>query len=75
MTTTIWASYGFRYSVFHDPPTAQEHLYANWSEQLANTGALGRAIKFARDHYLLPEAYLLGTAVTYHRLENAGGIS
>ncbi len=69
VVAAIWASYGFRYSAFHDPPTAQEHLSVEWNEELANAGALGRAIEFARDHRLLPEAYLLGTVAIYNRTQ------
>jgi len=57
---TIWAAYGFRYSAFHVPIAANEDFYQRWNETVNKNGAFGQALKFARDHRLLPEAYLVG---------------
>jgi 4-amino-4-deoxy-L-arabinose transferase-like glycosyltransferase len=68
VVTAIWAAYGFRYSAFQEPQPENGHFYqATWNDTLANTGAFGRAIEFARDRHLLPEAYLYGTAFVYQR--------
>ena len=67
VVATIWACYGFRYSTFHEPLTGNERLYSSWDRVLAEAGAVGRPIQFARDYHLLPEAYLYGTGYVYCR--------
>jgi tetratricopeptide (TPR) repeat protein len=69
VVATIWAFYEFRYSAFHEPRTGEEHFYCAWSELLADTGVLGRAVEFARENRLLPEAYLYGTVFVGHHAQ------
>jgi hypothetical protein len=60
----IWAFHGFRYgsSVF---PRAE----FPWEQDLAQAGALGALVAWARDWHLLPESYLYGFA---HVLKSSG---
>ncbi len=71
----IWACYGFRYSAFapgaSGPPGADRH-YLAWEEVLeqpspaaAATAPAARIFSFARDHHLLPEAFLYGSAYSW----------
>jgi hypothetical protein len=55
----IWASYGFRYSTFNAAITGQERLSDPWVE-VVDSSFTSRAVQWARDHELLPEAYLFG---------------
>lgn len=57
----IWASFDFRYEAFAHPGSGGQLFYP-WSRALQNGGAVTRAVGFARDHRLLPEAYLSGFA-------------
>jgi hypothetical protein len=54
----IWASYGFRYSAFN-PALGGERLSDPWSE-VTDASLTSRAVQWARDHRLLPEAYVFG---------------
>ena len=57
----IWASYGFRYAAFAAHTAAQDRFMA----PLANAPGLATTIvAAARQHHLLPEAYLYGFAHT-----------
>jgi hypothetical protein len=61
----IWGFYGFRYALFsmHD----DGHAPLDWDGVLRAAAGLGPAINAARDHRLLPEAYLYGVAyMTQH---------
>ena len=61
----IWAAYGFTWSAFKGSPpdSGQTFSPANgWSWALAAHDLTIRAVSFARDHHLLPEAYLYGYA-------------
>jgi hypothetical protein len=65
----IWASYGFRYQAFHQPPQVGEQLLVDWTLVLSEPdgstrSGIGRAIDVARDYRLLPESYLYGFAHT-----------
>jgi len=57
-----WAGYGFRYSTFApgDPTSPEAEFAKPWEPMLARTGVLQGPISFARDHELLPEAWLYG---------------
>ncbi|HVU87093.1 MAG TPA: glycosyltransferase family 39 protein [Pirellulales bacterium] len=58
----VWASYGFRYSMFA-PPYEEGSAYAETWEQLEakdQSPRLRSIVRFARDHQLLPEPYLYG---------------
>ncbi len=59
--TLIWASYGFRYTAFAAATTGQEKFMAPLVEAPGLTTAIVAA---ARQHHLLPEAYLYGFANT-----------
>jgi len=68
---TIWAFYGFRYSAFHEPVTGKERFYYyHWDEMLPDKSAPAQAVKFAKDHHLLPEAYLYGALYAYQRAQS-----
>jgi hypothetical protein len=62
----IWASYGFRYSAFSPAASNDETQFrVPWDE--VDSGLprhFAAAIRFARNHHLLPEAYLYGFAFT-----------
>ena len=64
VVSTIWAFYGFRYAAFRGPEGP-----ADWDDTLSDTGAFGDAVNFARQHRLLPEAYLYGTAFIYQNAQ------
>jgi hypothetical protein len=53
---SLWAGYGFRFAASRDPGYVLE-----W-EDLAGENRPSPAIAFAREHRLLPEAYLFGFA-------------
>lgn len=65
VVATIWAFYGFRYSAFRGPLNGQERFFESWDAKLADAGAFGHAIEFARQRRLLPEAYLYGVSFVY----------
>ncbi len=58
----IWAFYGFRYSAVNPSLAGNEQFAANWDKVLVHPFPMRGAITFARDHKLLPEAYLMGQA-------------
>jgi hypothetical protein len=64
----VWAAYGFRYSAFRAQRVANGDTPAlNWAEQdeaLTSTGA-APLIAWARQHRILPEAYLYGFTFSY----------
>ena len=64
---SIWAGYGFRFEASRDPDYVLE-----W-EGLAGEARLSPMIVFAREHRLLPEAYLFGFA--YAKAESAGRVA
>lgn len=55
----IWASYHFRYSPAPDPAVA-----FSWDLPHFNAGAAAGIVSLAREHHLLPEAFLQGLALT-----------
>lgn len=62
----IWICYGARYSAF-GPASDREHRFLTpWEEVLGSAGPLGSAIEAAREHRLLPEAFLYGFAGALH---------
>ena len=63
----IWAGYGFRFDASRDPDYVLE-----WAG-LADAVQLVPMISFAREHHLLPEAYLYGLA--YAKAESTGRIA
>ena len=62
VAAVIWASFGFRYAAVRPDLAGQEQMDAAWDRALANSFPLRGAIEFAREHHLLPEAYLYGQA-------------
>jgi hypothetical protein len=62
---SIWGSFGFRYSLLNPAvgPASQE---INWNVTRTRSERVNRAIDFAREHHLLPEAYLYGLGHTLH---------
>jgi hypothetical protein len=63
----IWAFGGFRYSAISPGLAGREQMDAQWSDVLAKPFPMQQAIIFARDHRLLPEAYLYGQALILKR--------
>ena len=55
---SIWASYGFRYSMLAPGSTTVRPV--PWQEVETNSEFTNRTVAFARQHELLPEAYLFG---------------
>jgi Dolichyl-phosphate-mannose-protein mannosyltransferase len=60
----IWASFAFRFSPFPQNAAAREVWNVRWEACLSDHSALERMVGFARNHKLLPEAYLYGFAFT-----------
>ena len=64
VVTAIWASYAFRFSPFPQNEPVREVWNARWQACLSDHNTLETMVSFARDHHLLPEAYLYGFAFT-----------
>jgi 4-amino-4-deoxy-L-arabinose transferase-like glycosyltransferase len=60
----IWAVFGFRYSAFAGGDAAQARFARPWWNVLEEVGPAGPVVAAAREHRLLPEAYLYGLAFT-----------
>jgi hypothetical protein len=61
----IWASYGFKYPMFrHFEPNRVRSL-VGWDVLEDQGGPMVPALRFARDHHLLPESYIYGFAHSY----------
>lgn len=62
----VWGAYGFRFSAFNVPVAGEGQFFpAGWPWILdVELGLPGRMIVWARDHRLLPEAFLYGYAHT-----------
>jgi len=58
----IWAAYGFRYSAFAQSDPQAQLSPGGWDAVLEQRGLADSTIRLLRDHRLLPEAYLFGTA-------------
>jgi hypothetical protein len=61
----LWATYGFTYSAFKDVPANAGYTFfpaSGWAFALQEPDLPIRLISFARDHKLLPEAFLYGYA-------------
>lgn len=63
VVTAIWSAYGWRYRAAGDADAGGTFVHT-WESRLAGSGPAAPAIRFARDHRLLPEAFLWGTAYT-----------
>lgn len=75
VVTAIWASYAFRFSPFSQNEPAREVWIAQWQACLSHGTALENVVAFARDHRLLPEAYLYGFVFTSERAVNKNKLS
>ena len=64
VVAAIWASYGFRFSPFAQNEPARQVWNMRWQACLSDHTTLENIVAFARDHHLLPEAYLYGFAFT-----------
>ncbi|MCH7813630.1 MAG: glycosyltransferase family 39 protein, partial [Planctomycetes bacterium] len=69
----IWAAYGFRYAALRQAEPGVDHLFTvarlpaevtPWQHVIERAGAPGQIVDWARQHRLLPEAYLYGMAHT-----------
>jgi hypothetical protein len=58
----IWLSFSFRYSAWTENVPNHDEEAWHWSYVLEDRGVLTKAVSFAREHQLLPEAYLYGLA-------------
>ena len=61
----IWLSFSFRYSAWTNNESSHEQTTWHWNYLLEDQGAFENAVRFARDHRLLPEAYLYGFAYVH----------
>jgi len=57
----VWAAYGFRHAAMASPAPGA-HLFDPWPQLLADPSPVKRVVAFAREHRLLPEAFLYGLA-------------
>jgi 4-amino-4-deoxy-L-arabinose transferase-like glycosyltransferase len=60
----IWTSFTFSFSPFPQNTPARDIWNARWNACLSDHTTLESLVGFARDHKLLPEAYLYGFAFT-----------
>jgi Dolichyl-phosphate-mannose-protein mannosyltransferase len=60
----IWASFEFRFSPFPQDAAVREVWNARWEACLSDHSGVEKMVGFARNHKLLPEAYLYGFAFT-----------
>jgi hypothetical protein len=61
----IWLSFSFRYPAWTDNGSSHEGTSWHWNHLLEDQGAFESAVKLARTHHLLPEAYLYGFAYVH----------
>ncbi|MCX5658210.1 MAG: hypothetical protein NTW19_00630 [Planctomycetota bacterium] len=63
----IWCAYGLRYAALNPACSSPgDTLPIPWETVLSSPSLPIRAIAFARDHHLMPEAYLFGFAHSFH---------
>ncbi|HEY6071302.1 MAG TPA: glycosyltransferase family 39 protein, partial [Chthoniobacterales bacterium] len=67
----IWGSCSFRYAAWTDNRADHEGTSWHWNYLLENdSGPVSKTVRFAREHRLLPEAYLYGMAyVRKHEID------
>ncbi len=65
---TIWASFGFRYSMLN-PALGPASREVAWEDVQVPSRVISTALGLARDKHLLPEAYLFGFAHTLSHAE------
>src|SRR5436853_1690354 len=61
----IWLSFSFRYSAWTNNELSREKTTWHWNYLLEDSGTFESAVRFARAHRLLPEAYLYGFAYVH----------
>jgi hypothetical protein len=61
----IWAAFSFRYSAWTDGRSSHVGTAWHWNYLLKDHGPFENAVSFARQHRLLPEAYLYGLAFVH----------
>jgi hypothetical protein len=61
----IWLSFSCRYSAWTNNDSSHEQTTWHWNYLLEDHGTFENAVRFARDHRLLPEAYLYGFAYVH----------
>jgi hypothetical protein len=61
----IWLSFSFRYSAWTNNESSHEGTTWHWNYLLEDRGTFENAVRFVRDHRLLPEAYLYGFAYVH----------
>jgi len=61
----IWLSFSFRYAAWTNNDVLHTNTKWRWSSLLDDHGAFETTVGFARDHHLLPEAYLYGLAYVH----------
>jgi hypothetical protein len=61
----IWASFAFRYSAWTDGRSAHKWTAWHWNYLLADQDVFANTVAFARQHKVLPEAYLYGLAFVH----------
>lgn len=65
---TLWAAFGFRFSMFANPDAPRPHQEVTWEMLLSGGGIATRFVGVLREWRLLPEAWLHGFAETVHFL-------
>ena len=61
----IWLSFSFRYSAWTNNESTHENTMWHWNYLVEDGGTFASAVKLARAHHLLPEAYLYGFAYVH----------
>ncbi len=67
----IWTAYGWRFHAAGDADAGGTFLHS-WESRLEGAGGAAPAIRWARDHRLLPEAFLWGLAYTLQTTQGRG---
>ncbi len=73
VVTIIWASYGFRYSASTSDPQTDPWPARSELTTPLQSNAVNASIRFARDHHLLPEAFLYGFSYTIRSAQLRNG--
>jgi len=68
VVASIWASYGFRYSMCN-PRWGEPSKPLAWTDVVSQSGEINAAVRLAREYRVLPEAYLYGFSHVMHHSE------
>lgn len=71
-TAVVWACFGFRYSAFAPELPAAVKFFAAWDGIVPAEGFWKIFFDVARDHHVLPEAYLQGFAYVLSAAQERG---